>query len=137
MKSRRLSGEAYWRLQSLLEKGEKKVQEYQRWAREECRKLQLIPDLADLVAGVYYDNPMPRSEKDPPRKPLNLISAPEVIGEANQREIEISEINAELNKLVRQIAMKLNIWPDRIDPRTGEIKAADENVESVVVDDIG
>lgn len=120
-KRKRLTGEVYWKLHDLLEEGERKVTAYGEWARKECRRLKLIPDVTDLVQGVVWNEPLQPSNKEQQRHQVSLIEDEKVIEEALKKQAEVDEINKKIAGLVRKIAMAARVRPEQVKAREGEI----------------
>jgi hypothetical protein len=120
-KKKRLTGEAYWRLQDLLEEGDAKVKEYGEWARKECRRLKLLPDVTDFVQGVVWSEPLNSADKTQRRRQVQNVEDEDVIAEALRRHAEIDEINRKIDAVVRKIAMAAGVRADQVNARKGEI----------------
>lgn len=120
-KRKRLTGDAYWRLHDIMEEGEQKVKEYGEWARKECRRLKLIPDVADLVQGVVWNEPLRQGDQNQQRHQVALIEDEKVIEEALKKQAEVDEINKKISSIVRKIAMAAKVRPEQVKAREGEI----------------
>jgi hypothetical protein len=126
---KRLTGEAYWKLHDLLEEGDQKVKEYGVWARKECRRLNLLPDVADLLQGVVWNEPLRQDDPTHQRHQVALIDDETVIEEAVRRQADVDVINAKIDALIRKIAMAANVRPEQVKPREGEIIMEPEDPE--------
>jgi len=128
-KTKRLTGEAYWKLHDLLEQGEKKIKEYGEWARKECRRLKLLPDVADLVAGVVWNEPLRQGDNEQQRTQVALIEDEAVIETALKKQAEVDVINDEIAKVVRKIAMAAKVRPEQVNVKAGTITMENEDPE--------
>ena len=133
-KTKRLSGEAYWRLQDLLEDGDKKIKEYGEWARKKCRELKLLPDVTDFLQGVVWNEPENQRAPSPTRRQIANIEDEAAIEEAVRRQKEIDEINEKINALIKKVATAARVRRDQVNPRTGVITCDAEDVEQIEVD---
>jgi hypothetical protein len=127
--TKRITGEAYWKLHDLLAEGEKKLKAYGEWARKECRRLKLIPDVTDLLQGVVYDEPADPNNPGKIRKQVALVTDERVIAEAIEKSREIDKLNARMAAIVKQIAMKMNVRIDQVNAKKGEVTLEEDGVE--------
>jgi hypothetical protein len=132
---KRLKGTAYWKLQDLMAEGEKLVKDYGEWAREECRRLNLLPDVTDFVIGVIWNIPESMVTPETPRQQVKLIEDEDVIKKALEKQRDVDKFNDKIARVTRAIAVTVGVRADQVNPRTGIITIkAPEDVEDVEVD---
>ena len=129
VKKKRLTGETYWRLHDLLEKGEKLVKAYGEWARKKCRELKLLPDVTDFVQGVVWNEPLRPGDTQQHRVQMRLVENETIIEEASKKQGEVDELNQKIDALVRKIAMAAKVRPDQVNVKAGEITMESDDPE--------
>jgi hypothetical protein len=129
-KTKRLTGEVYWKLHDLLEEGEKKVKEYGEWARKKCRELKLLPDVTDFVQGVVWNEPLRQGDAEQHRTQVANIEDEAAITRALELQRDVDEINQRIDKLVRRIAMAAKVRPEQVNVKAGTINMEPEDPDT-------
>lgn len=135
-KMKRITGEAYWRIHDLMKEGEKKVEEYGVWARKECRRLKLLPDVTDFLQGVVWSEPERPGDLTQHRVQVQNIEDEKVIAEALRLNAEVTEINRKIAAIVKHVAMAAGVRMDQVNAKTGMIKMDPEtpDIEDIKID---
>ena len=131
--TKRVTGEAYWRMRGLVKKLDEATKAIQAWREAECERRSLYPDQVNWAVGAIYDTAAEIRDgqvvnaKVVGRLPLEVLAA--------QRALiaTVRALDEELVEYRDNLARRLRVWPEQIFFKDGSISEGPE-YEAVNVD---
>jgi hypothetical protein len=111
-KQKRVAGELYWKMYDKVLEIQEEGKKIKEWMQDEIKKLNLYADQVDFNTGKVVND-----DSQITRLPQSVLE------ELRTRRVAIDRLSLDLDQLVRNAALRARVYPDMINPKTGEIQA--------------